>query len=95
VAIFCQTKLIFAGRSLATVKKICEVWRKMGLFWPDSVPPNQLQKKALAELLRPAKSRAQSRFAFFLAQGDNVRAQHDTLFWYFGKEEVVFVGNVE
>jgi hypothetical protein len=60
------------------------------------VPPNQLQKeKDLAELLRPAKSRAQSRIAFFLAQGDNVKAQHDTLFWYFGKEEVVFVGNVE
>jgi hypothetical protein len=42
VAIFCQTKQIFAGRSNATVKKICEVWRKMGLFGPDSVPPNQL-----------------------------------------------------
>jgi hypothetical protein len=23
------------------VKKIREVWRKMGLFGPDSVPPNQ------------------------------------------------------
>jgi hypothetical protein len=42
VAIFCQTKQIFAGRSSTTVKKICEVWRKMGLFGPDSVPPNQL-----------------------------------------------------
>jgi hypothetical protein len=28
----------------ATVKKIREVWRKMGLFGPGSVPPNQLQK---------------------------------------------------
>jgi hypothetical protein len=45
VAIFCQTKQIFVGRSLATVKKICEVWRKMGLFGPDSVPPNQLRAK--------------------------------------------------
>ena len=42
VAIFCQTKPIFAGRSSATVKKICPVWRKMGLFGPDSVPPHQL-----------------------------------------------------
>jgi hypothetical protein len=42
VTIFCQTKQIFVGRSSATVKKICEVWRKMGLFGPDSVPPNQL-----------------------------------------------------
>jgi hypothetical protein len=42
VAIFCQTKRIFVGRSSATVKKICEVW-KMGLFGPDSAPPNQLQ----------------------------------------------------
>jgi hypothetical protein len=39
---FCQTKWIFAVRSSATVKKIREVWRKMGLFGPDSVPPNQL-----------------------------------------------------
>jgi hypothetical protein len=32
----------FFDRSSATVKKICEVGRKMGLFGPDSVPPNQL-----------------------------------------------------
>ena len=38
VAIFCQTSQIFAGRSLATVKKICEVERKMALFVPDSAP---------------------------------------------------------
>jgi oxepin-CoA hydrolase/3-oxo-5,6-dehydrosuberyl-CoA semialdehyde dehydrogenase len=44
VTIFCQTKQIFVGRSSATVKKICEVWRKMGLFGPDRVPTNQLQK---------------------------------------------------
>ena len=43
MAIFCQTKQIFAGRSSATLKKICEVWRKVGLFRPDCVPPNQLQ----------------------------------------------------
>ena len=43
MAIFWQTKRIFAGRSSATVKKICEVWRKMDLFGPDNVPPNQLQ----------------------------------------------------
>ena len=42
MTIFCQTKRIFVGRSSATVKKICEGWRKMGLFGPDSVPPNQL-----------------------------------------------------
>jgi hypothetical protein len=42
VAIFCQAKQIFVGRSSATVKKICEVWQKMGLFGPDSAPPNQL-----------------------------------------------------
>jgi hypothetical protein len=47
-AIFCQTKRIFIGRSSATVKKICEVWRKMGLFWPDSVPPNQVQNNEIA-----------------------------------------------
>jgi hypothetical protein len=35
-------KRIFVGRSSATVKKICEVWRKMDLFRQDSVPPNQL-----------------------------------------------------
>jgi hypothetical protein len=33
----------FFDRSSATVKKTCEVWRKMGLFGPDSAPPNQLQ----------------------------------------------------
>jgi hypothetical protein len=50
VAIFCQTKRIFAGHSSAMIKKICEVWRKMGLFWPDSVPPNQLLQKTLKRL---------------------------------------------
>jgi hypothetical protein len=43
VAIFRQTKRIFEGRSSATVKKMCEVWRKMDLFGPDSLPPNPLQ----------------------------------------------------
>jgi hypothetical protein len=37
-------KRIFAGRSSATVKKMGEVWRKMGFFGPDSVPSNQLQQ---------------------------------------------------
>jgi hypothetical protein len=37
-SIFCQTKRFFADRSSATVKKNCEVWRKMGLFGPDSEP---------------------------------------------------------
>jgi hypothetical protein len=48
VAIFCQTKRIFAGRSSAKVKKMGEVWRKMVLFGPDSVPPNQLLKMIVA-----------------------------------------------
>jgi Transposase IS66 family len=42
VVIFCQTKRIFVGYSSAMVKKICEVWQKIDLFGPDSVPPNQL-----------------------------------------------------
>jgi hypothetical protein len=32
VNIFCQTKHILAGHSLATVKKMDEVWRKTDLF---------------------------------------------------------------
>jgi hypothetical protein len=32
----------FFDRSGATVKKMGEVWREMGLFGPDSVPANQL-----------------------------------------------------
>jgi hypothetical protein len=32
-----------SGRSSATVKKMGEVWRKMGLFGPDSVPLNHLR----------------------------------------------------
>jgi hypothetical protein len=57
VTIFCQTKRIFVGRSSATVKKICEVGRKMGLFGPDSVPPNQLQFYTCCALngLKPPK----------------------------------------
>jgi hypothetical protein len=43
MVIFWQTKRIFAGRSSAMVKKIREVWRQMGLFGPESVPPKQLQ----------------------------------------------------
>jgi hypothetical protein len=35
-------KRIFVGHSSAMVKKMGEVWRKMSLFGPDSVPPNQL-----------------------------------------------------
>ena len=42
MTIFCQTKWVFVSRSSATVKKISEVWWKMGLFGPDSVTPNQL-----------------------------------------------------
>jgi hypothetical protein len=47
VVIFCQKKRIFAGRSSATVKKMGAVWREMGLFGPDSVPPYQLQNNNL------------------------------------------------
>jgi molecular chaperone HscB len=42
VTIFCQKKLIFAGRSSAKACKMGEVWRKIGLFGPGAVPPNQL-----------------------------------------------------
>ena len=45
MAIFCQTKLIFVGLGLATVKKICAKWRKMCLFGPDSVPLKQVLYK--------------------------------------------------
>ncbi len=39
---FLRDEAHFVGRSSATVKNICEVWRKMGHFGPNSVPPNQL-----------------------------------------------------
>jgi hypothetical protein len=45
------------------VKKICEVWRKMYLFGPDSVPPNQLQKIKHMKLLLPLLGLAQLSFA--------------------------------
>ena len=68
---FCQTKRIFVGRSAAKVKKICEVWRKMGLFGPDSVPPNQLL--VFNEFLDPILTM----FRFFLPKvkffSDNIR----------------------
>jgi hypothetical protein len=64
VTIFCHTKRFFVDSSITTVKKMGEVWRKMGLFGPDSVPLNQLFLKYLTlgsvcvfnfELLRQTK----------------------------------------
>jgi hypothetical protein len=42
VAIFCQTKQVFAGRNIDKVKKMSEAVRQVGLFGPDNVSPNQL-----------------------------------------------------
>ncbi len=39
---FCRTKGILAVRSNAAVVKTDRVWRKTGVFGPDSVPPDQL-----------------------------------------------------
>jgi hypothetical protein len=47
VAIFCQTKRIFAGRSSATVKKMREVWAFLDLtvFDPNSCQQFTQQEK--------------------------------------------------
>jgi hypothetical protein len=42
VAIFCQTKRIFAGRSNATIQKNRDKWRIMRLWEPRCVPTNWL-----------------------------------------------------
>jgi hypothetical protein len=42
---FLPDKPDFFDRSSATVKKIRAVWRKTGLFGPDSVPLNLFENK--------------------------------------------------
>jgi hypothetical protein len=39
------------------VKKNCEVWRKMGLFGPDSDPANQLQGKYIITKKHPRRAK--------------------------------------
>ena len=63
VAIFCQTSQIFAGRSLAIVKKICEVVRKMALIVPERAPPTSYNP--LFHLLLPLTMKIS---AFYVAE---------------------------